>query len=121
MMTGRIDEFGRALLKLSVYAAVNKTRHEIEVWVDTGFTGEIVAPESLVKQLSLPQSSMVAAALADGSQSVLETFSCFVDWFGESRVVEVVSSQSRIPLLGVGLLLGRRLIVDYEQLALSIE
>jgi clan AA aspartic protease len=121
MIIGRIDEFGRALLVVSLRATSNAPSQELEVWVDTGFTGELVLSESQVNQLGLPQSAMVAAALADGSESVLQTFSCVIDWFGESRAIEVVASQGRMPLLGVGLLWGHRFVVDYEQLTLSLE
>jgi len=93
----------------------------LEVWVDTGFTGELVLSQTLVNDLGLTQSAMVAASLADGSQSFLATFSCFIDWFGQSREIEVVANQGHFPLLGVGLLLGRRLVLDYQQLTLSIE
>ncbi len=121
MIYGRIDEYGRALFHLSLRATPSLASQEMEVWVATGFTGDLVLPETLVDQLGLLQSAMVEAALADGSLSELVTYSCEVEWFGDSRVIEVIASQGRIPLLGVGLLLGHRLVVDYEQLTLSIE
>ena len=121
MLDGRIDEFGRALLFVSIRATQIAAGQSLEVWVDTGFTGDLVVSKELVLQLGLPQSAMVAAALADGSKSILETFSCVVDWFGESREFEVIASEGRIPLIGVGLLLGHRLFVDYDQLTLTID
>ena len=121
MIHGHIDEFGRALFSLRLRATPVSISHEFDVWVDTGFTGELVLSETLIHELGLTQSAMVAAALADGSRSVMQTFSCEVDWYGEFRVIEVVASQGRIPLLGVGLLLGHRLIADYDLLSLTIE
>ena len=49
MIVGRIDEFGRALLLLSMRATPNAASQTIEVWVDTGFTGELVLSELLVR------------------------------------------------------------------------
>ena len=121
MIFGRIDEYGRALIDLSLRATPDSNFEDMEVWVDTGFTGDLLLPESLVNRLALSPSAIVEAVLADGSQNELVTYSCTVDWFGESRVIEVIANQGRIPLLGVGLLLGHRLFVDYEQLTLSIE
>jgi len=69
----------------------------------------------------LRQSAAVAAGLADGTQVVLETFSCILDWFGEDLAVEVVENDRQFPLLGVGLLQNRRLEVDYRLRTLSIE
>ena len=121
MVYGRIDEFGRALFSLVIRTTPDSISHEFDVWIDTGFTGELVLSEALIHELGLTQSAMVATALADGSRSVMQTYSCQVDWFGECRMIEVISSQGRIPLLGVGLLLGHRLVADYELLSLSIE
>jgi hypothetical protein len=47
------------------------------------------------------------------TQVVLETSSCIVDWFGQELAVDVVENDGQFPLLGVGLLLHRRLEVDY--------
>ncbi len=121
MIAGRIDEFGRALITLSLRPASDMSTQELDVWVDTGFTGELVLSESLAIKFGLSQSAMVAAELADGSKSFLSTYSCLINWFGESRETEVVASQGQVPLLGVGLLLGHRLVVDYQRLTLSIE
>lgn len=60
------------------------------------------------------------AVLADGSELELKTYSCFLDWFGEVRHLEVVSNEGRFPLLGVGLLLGLELRVNYQTLELLL-
>lgn len=120
MIFGRIDEYGRALINLTLRATPSSASQEIAVWVDTGFTGDLILPEQLVMQWGLSSSAIVEAVLADGSQSELVTYSCEVDWFGESCIIEVIANQGRIPLLGVGLLLGHRLVVDYEQMTLSM-
>ena len=104
MIFGRIDEYGRALLDLSLRATPSSASQVMEVWVDTGFTGDLVLPESLVNQLGLAQSAIIETVLADGSQSELVTYSCAVDWFGETYVIEVIANQGHVPLLGVGLL-----------------
>ena len=121
MFAGHVDEFGRAVISVSLRATPEATPVNLDVWIDTGFTGELVLPEKLVTQLALSQSAMVTAGLADGSQSLLATFSCEVDWFGEFRTIEAIANQGQFPLLGVGLLLGHRLAVDYNALTLSIE
>jgi predicted aspartyl protease len=52
---------------------------ELTAWVDTAFTGDLVVPRSIIDRLQLPQSSAVMAGLADGTEVVLETFSCVVE------------------------------------------
>ena len=44
-----------------------------------------------------------------------------IDWFGAERSLEVIANEGEIPLLGVGLLLGKDLRVDYRNLKLSLE
>ncbi len=43
-------------------------------------------------------------ALADGTEALLESYSCLIDWFGDVRMVEVIESDGQFPLPGVGLL-----------------
>ena len=52
---------------------------------------------------------------------MLESFTCFLDWFGEDRAVEVIANDGEYPLLGIGLLVGHRLVVDDTQLTVTIE
>ncbi|MFZ1932329.1 MAG: hypothetical protein WCB27_00780 [Thermoguttaceae bacterium] len=75
----------------------------------------------MVGKLGLRQSAAITARLADGTQVVLETYSCVVDWFGGQRTVEVVENDGQVPLLGVGLLQGRRLEIDYRSQTVLIE
>jgi clan AA aspartic protease len=87
----------------------------IEAWVDTGFTADLVLPQKTIDALALPHSGSVDAILADGSQVRLDTHSCFVDWFGINWPLEVVANDGEYPLLGVGLLLGLELTVNYNR------
>lgn len=70
-------------------------------------------PKSKVADLGLKPGLIVRGVLADGRESRLKTFVGWIDWFGELLEVEIVSGDGQTTLLGVGLLLGRRLTVDY--------
>jgi clan AA aspartic protease len=94
---------------------------ELTAWADTAFTGELVIPRRDIQRLGLPQSSAITAGLADGTEAALDTFSCLVDWFDEERTVEVVESDAQLPLLGVGMLRGHRLEIDYRLGTLIVE
>jgi len=63
----------------------------------------------------------VLAGLADGTQVLLESYSCVIDWMDETRVVEVIENDGQFSLLGVGLLRDRRLEIDYRSRSLVIE
>jgi clan AA aspartic protease len=120
-VTGEVDSLGRALVRLRVRREQHAEEHDLTAWVDTGFTGELVVPRQLIAKFNFPPSTSVMAELADGKQVLMDTFFCIVEWFGEQKVVEVIESEKGFPLLGVGLLVGRRLSVDYRARTLTIE
>ena len=119
-MNGHVDHSGRALIELSVRSSDAAELIRVVAWVDTAFTGELVFPRSTIEKLGLKQSAAVTAGLADGSQVVLETYSCIIEWHGRLQVVEVVGNNGQVPLLGVGLLLNTKLEIDYRKHTLVI-
>ncbi len=120
-MNGFVDVQGRALLTIPVCAESGALATEIEAWIDTGFTGELVMPRSQIDRMGLKPGLMVRAVLADGRNSRLKSFVAWIDWFGETLEVEVVAGEGQTTLLGVGLMLGHRLVVDYNSLKLTLE
>lgn len=92
----------------------------IPVWVDTGFTGELVLPRTIIDQLHLDQSGSVDAILADGSRVELPTFSCLISWFSRWQPLEIIANEGEFPLLGVGMLLGCELRINYDSLHIEL-
>jgi predicted aspartyl protease len=58
--------------------------------------------------------SSAEAILADGRSVELETYACFLDWFGNSYETQIVASEGEYPLLGTMFLDGHRLEIDYQ-------
>jgi len=119
-MTGTVDSAGRALLLVRVRHPITVAETGLEVWVDTGFTGDLVLPLAQVSALNLPAGLAVRAILADGSETVVDTYECLLEWFGAWRAVEAVANAGQFPLLGVGLLQGHELHVDYRTKTLTL-
>lgn len=120
-MKGIVDSGGRSLLSVVLRTSKPSTETKIEVWIDTGFTGDLVVPQSTIDSLGLRQSGTIDAVLADGSQTELSTYSCAIKWFGGERNLEVIANAGEFPLLGVGMLLGLELRIDYRNLKLTLE
>lgn len=120
-MNGLVDELGRALVKLEIRASKNAEPTTIQAWIDTAFSGELVLPRQMIEGANLEQSAAIAARLADGNKVTLESYTCLLNWFGEDRPIEVIANEGEYPLLGIGLLLVHRLVVDYPQLMVAIE
>lgn len=111
-MNGVVDASLRALLDGPTTAAGDDERTLLRVWLDTAFNGGLVIPRSFVSRMRLKQGSTAAAILADGRSTDLETFTCYLDWFGNTYRTRVVANDGQFPLLGTTLLAGRRLTID---------
>jgi clan AA aspartic protease len=92
----------------------------VSVWIDTGFTGDLVVPNEVISRLALQQSGTTLAVLADGSEVAMRTYSSHILWFGEERPLEVIGNEGAYPLLGVGLLLDRSLQIDYRDMRVEL-
>jgi clan AA aspartic protease len=119
-MKGIVDQAGRAILEIQLRFNSSHPFRTISIWIDTGFTGDLVLPQKTIDELGLNPSGTVDGILADGSQTVLTTYHCEIDWFGRIRNLEVIANSGTTPLLGVGLLLAKELVVDYTNLTLTL-
>jgi clan AA aspartic protease len=121
VIRGEIDDHGRAFLEVELRADESSDSLLLNAWVDTGFTGELVISKELAEQLGLQPSGVIAAELGDGKEVLLPTYACQVYWFSNEVTVEVIASQSAIPLIGIGLFRGRRLVVDYGKRKVTLK
>ena len=120
-MIGTVDDRGRALLEIEVRQVRDSKGARVTAWIDTAFDGHLVFPISLIEQLDLESLADTEAILADGSKVIMETFVCYLDWFGERMPLQVAANAGGLPLLGVGLLQGRVLHVDYAKKQLTLD
>lgn len=114
-MTGTVDPNGRALLRVFLRHPASLKERELEVWIDTAFTGDLVLPRKEVISMALPLRTMAKAILADGSEHQVETFDCLIQWSGQWTLIEVIANDTHFPLLGVGLLRDHELTINYPQ------
>ena len=112
-MNGFVDDQRRALLRVPVSASRDGGRTDLVAWIDTAFNGGLAIPRKQVSDLGLEKQSSAEAILADGRAVELETFACFLDWFGNTYETQVAASDGEYPLLGTMLLAGHRLEINY--------
>jgi clan AA aspartic protease len=113
-VTGFVDDWLRALIRLPVAATRDGMRTELVAWIDTAFNGCLVIPRKRVTELKLSKRISSETILADGRTVEFETYSCFFDWFGNTYETLVVASEGEHALLGTMLLDGHRLDIDYS-------
>jgi predicted aspartyl protease len=91
-VNGFVDAKLRALVRVPVSPSRDGKREEIVVWIDTAFNGALVLPRPKIAELGFVKESSAEAVLADGNFVELETFACFVDWFGKSYETQIVAN-----------------------------
>ncbi len=84
---------------------------DVDVVVDTGYTGSLVLPEVVVNSLGLHWQSGGTAVLADGSTHQTDYFEAEVEW-GSAWVTVLAMSVGPDSLLGMRMLAGHRLTVE---------
>ena len=120
-MKGVVDSRGRALLTIGIRSATDGPETSLNAWVDTAFTGDLVLPRREVERLGLSRSTLAEVVLGDGQATQLTAFTAWIMWFGQLREVEIVASEVETALLGVTMMLGRRLEIDYGKLRLTLD
>jgi predicted aspartyl protease len=50
-MRGVVDDSGRAILPIEILCPKYPTGVQVDAWIDTGFTGDLVLPQSLIDDL----------------------------------------------------------------------
>jgi clan AA aspartic protease len=119
-VNGTVDGNGRALLPIRLRHPTTSADSDCKTWIDTAFTGHLAIPRQQLQNLGFPEGPIVSAVLADGSEVDVKTCKCLVEWFGQWRSIEVVANDGQFPLLGIALLLGRDLRIDYRGLVLTV-
>jgi clan AA aspartic protease len=120
-LNGRVDESLRDLLDVAIRRTESDAATMTSVWIDTAFNGFLVFPQEMIQKLGLQQEAATEAILADGKLVTMESFACYVEWFGKVTKAQVIGNTGRMPLLGTELLAKRKLLIDYNVGVVSID
>jgi clan AA aspartic protease len=97
--------------RIEIHDPAAPVGREIECIVDTGFSGSLSLPPTLVAELGLPFRRRGRALLADGSETFFDIHEASVIWDGRPRLVPTDAADSD-PLIGMTLLEGYELTVQ---------
>jgi len=109
MIYGTVNADREAVLRLQVSGLPGQSQ-EIEAVVDTGFTGFLTLPLSVIAALGLIRISRGRAILANGSEEVFDIYEAQIDWDGQTRIIEADAAEVE-PLIGMSMLYGYELRV----------
>jgi clan AA aspartic protease len=112
-MRGSVVSDGReANVSLKVIGAgPGHASFNIQVAIDTGFTGHLTLPPETVRSLSLPERGFVEVELADGGMTTLGVYEARVLWHWRPLRVPVYEADGG-PLIGMSLLRGSTLTIE---------
>jgi clan AA aspartic protease len=102
-----------AIVQLAVVGDQQK-KQGIRAVIDTGFTGGLTLPLTMIANLELTWFTQQEGFLGDGSRRTFDVYRGTVIWDGQLRVIEINASDTT-PLVGMALLEGFELRVQaYE-------
>ena len=103
MMYGSVNQSCEAILPVVVK---NDTRTQlVDAVIDTGFSGFLTLPSSIIAVLDLTWKGRGIATLGDGSYCIFDVHIARVIWDGQYRTIDINKSET-VPLIGMGLLRG---------------
>lgn len=111
MIRGTVNASREAVVQLQVRGP-GGTEFDVEVIVDTGYTGFLTLPPAVVAALNLANPSEVEVVLGDGTVRRTNTYDVEIEWDGVWRTVAVTEIDTD-PLLGTKLLAGHELFVEF--------
>jgi len=107
--SGTVNSRLEAILRI-VARGPDGATEEFDAVIDTGYSGSLLLPASLVRALGLVKRSSGRAQLADGSVRSMDSYLTEVWWGGtwQSVVASVLDQES---LVGMSFLEGRELAI----------
>ncbi|CCI05101.1 hypothetical protein [Microcystis aeruginosa] len=110
MMQGIVDQNCEATIRL-VVGNLDSQRQMIDAVIDTGFTGFLTLPSSVLADLNLRAYRREEGILGDGSTCIFDVYRGLVIWDGELQRIDINESDTE-PLVGMSLLYGYRMQLD---------
>jgi clan AA aspartic protease len=102
VIAGVVNAALEATVRLTIQAASGQA-HEVEAVVDTGFSGYLTLPPTVIAALQAVWLARQPGILADGGVHIFDVYATTILWDGQPRTVEteVVDAQ---PLIGMALM-----------------
>ena len=110
MIQGVVDASHEAVVPLALQGP-NGQVHDIEAVVDTGYSGFLTLPTTLVSELGLPFAYVGWAFLANDDEVAFDVHDVTIIWDGQPRHIKADATGST-PLVGMLLLDSHNLSIE---------
>ena len=112
MIYGRLID-GKAIVPV-IFRLPTQPDFSLDFVIDTGFNDHLTLPPQAVSAMNFPLYSSTLAKLADGSDALLSIHLATIVWDNLEKVVSILASGYK-PLLGMALMEGYHLDIDFEE------
>ena len=110
MMQGFVNQNCEAIISVAV-GYDNFPKQMIATVIDTGFTGYLSLPISIINSLGLPWYFRDIGTLGDGSEAIFDMYKANVIWDSKLKIIDVAASEAE-PLIGMSLLHGFKVQIE---------
>ena len=110
MMSGYVNDSREAILQIALVGD-SKRLKSVRAIIDTGFTGDLTVPKSVIDELGFTIRGFQKVILADGSRQYFEMCVGSIIWNGQIRQVEINAAETD-SLVGMGLLENYKLEIE---------
>ena len=104
VMTGQAS-YRLELFFTITFLGLDSESYDFPAILDTGFTGMLTIPPSLIQILNPVEEDPVTITLGDGTERLMPCFTVPLLWEGQRREVQALEAEG-LPLIGVRLLKG---------------
>ena len=116
VLAGRSPTVNILEARISVaVAGPNLEFREVEVVIDTGFSGWLTLPVATVREMNLPAYRIQQMRIANNRTILMTTFRAVAQWQGRQIDILVYQTENPRPLLGMAMLEHCRLTVDMQE------
>ena len=113
MIEGAVNDAFEAVVTLALQGPAGQTQ-DIEAVIDTGYSGFLTLPTTLVMELGLPFAYVGRALLANDDEVTFDVHDVTVLWDGQPRDIKADATGST-PLVGMLLLARHSLNIEVER------
>jgi clan AA aspartic protease len=110
MILGRVSDNRKAIVQLALKGNENQLRL-VRAVVDTGYTGYLMLPQSMITDLEWQCVGTQQGVLGDGSVKSFDVYLGTIIWDGEIQELTVNASESEA-LIGMSLLDGYKIEIE---------
>jgi clan AA aspartic protease len=110
VIRGKVNSRREAIVCLRVRGPTG-IKAAVDVLIDSGFTGSLNLPSTIIAPLGLPRKTGGKALLADGTLHSFDVFIAEVEWDGAWKTM-LVSAVGDEALLGIKALAGHTLRIE---------